>query len=139
MSKKILTVIGIIILLVVGAFYYNQSSIENGSVKIGIMAPLSGDYAVAGENYQKGILLAKELYEKAHPDFKINIVTEDDAFEANKGVTAYKKITSIDNVDAIIMLSTPVIDAIYPDVVKTDIPVMQLGIQTKGLGKDNIF
>jgi branched-chain amino acid transport system substrate-binding protein len=139
MNKKILSGIVVVILIVIGAVYYNQSSKGAGSVTIGIMAPLSGDYAVAGENYQKGILLAEELYEKVHPDLKVNIVIEDDAFNANKGVTAYKKVTSVDHVNAIVMLSTPVIDAIYPDVVKTDIPVMQLGIQTKGLGKDNIF
>lgn len=108
-------------------------------VTVGVMAPLSGDFAVAGENYQKGIMLAKELYEKTHPNMRINMVTEDDGFNAEKGVKAYKKLTSINNVNAIIMLSTPVIDAIYPDVVKTEMPVMQLGIQTKGLAKDNIF
>jgi branched-chain amino acid transport system substrate-binding protein len=127
------------IVVVLGVGFYIQSDGEAGTIKIGIMAPLSAEYAVAGENYQKGILLAEELYLKAHPDKKISIVIEDDAFNVNKGVSAYKKLMGLDKVDSILMLSTPVIDAIYPEVIKTTIPVMQLGIQTQGVAPDNIF
>ncbi len=108
-------------------------------LKLGLMSPLSGEYAVAGQNYQKGIQLAFDEFKKAHPDTKIELTIEDDGFDVKKGIAAYKKLTSVDHVEALMTLSTPVIDAIYPDINATDLIVMQLGIQTKGVAADNIF
>lgn len=141
MNKKIILIlIGIVV--IVGAF--NFISNKDGTkapkeITLGLMLPLTGDYAVAGQNYQKGVELALELYKKEFPDTSIKLVVEDDGFDVKKGVSAYKKLTTYDHVDAIMMLSTPVIDAIHTDVVKSGIPVMQLGVQTVGIADDNIL
>jgi ABC-type branched-subunit amino acid transport system substrate-binding protein len=103
------------------------------------MLPLSGDYAAAGQNMQKGMLLAIDAYKAEHPDAQIEVVIEDDAYDATKGVSAYNKLVNLDQVDMILMLSTPVIDAIHEDVVARGIPVIQLGVQTVGVADDNII
>jgi ABC-type branched-subunit amino acid transport system substrate-binding protein len=136
--KKVLIFLGILILIGIIVSVY-LSRCQNGEIKIGVLAPLSGEYAVTGENMEKGIELAKDMYLEKHPNMKVQLYVEDDGFDVKKGISAYKKLTGIDNVDTIISLSTPVIDAIYDDVVKSNNPFMQIGIQTRGLGKDNIF
>lgn len=145
MNKKIIVIlVGIVI--IIGAFgFINNGSGNKGvhnapkEITLGLMLPLTGDYAVAGQNYQKGVELALDLYKKEYPNTSIKLVVEDDGFEVKKGVSAYKKLTTYDHVDAIMMLSTPVIDAIHPDVIKAGIPVMQLGVQTVGVADDNIL
>ncbi len=138
MNKKISTTLILIVVIIVAIVSFSQSK-KDVSVKLGLMAPLSGEYAVAGQNYQKGIELALEVYKTTHPDSNIEFFLEDDGFDVKKGISAFKKLTSVDHIDAMMMLSTPVIDAIHEDVKKTDLVVMQLGIQTIGVGPDNIF
>lgn len=135
--KSILAIV--VVLIAVFAISHGSKTKEEAVLKLGLMSPTSGEYAVAGQNYQKGVELAFDEYKKAHPDQKIELTIEDDGFDVKKGISAYKKLTSIDHVEALITLSTPVIDAIYTDINATDLVVMQLGIQTKGVSKDNIF
>ncbi|MEI8328242.1 MAG: ABC transporter substrate-binding protein [Candidatus Taylorbacteria bacterium] len=141
-NKYIVPAVVVLVVLVIGVLYFNNSGSKNSnpsSIKLGLMLPLTGDYSAAGQNIQKGMELALDDYRKAHPGSSITTVIEDDAYNAKMGVTAYKKLTDIDKVDSILMLSTPVIDAIYKDVVKSGIPVIQLGVQTVGVADDNIF
>lgn len=140
MNKKVVIVLVIIVAIVGIMFATKQSSTETPeSLKLGLMLPLSGDYAVAGQNMQKGMELAIEKYKKENPDAIIEVVVEDDAYDATKGVSAYNKLVNLDQVDIILMLSTPVIDAIHEDVVARGIPVIQLGVQTAGIADDNII
>lgn len=139
MNKKIIWFVFLIVLIVGSVSFLRNNSKQSNTLTLGLMLPLSGDFSVAGENYRKGAILALDQYKKSHPDTIINMVVEDDAFDVKKGLSAYKKLTSIDKIDALMMASTPVIDAIYKDVIKTDIPVIQLGVQTVGVAKDNIF
>jgi ABC-type branched-subunit amino acid transport system substrate-binding protein len=103
------------------------------------MLPLTGDYGAAGQNMQKGMELAIDQYRKNNPGATVEVSIEDDAYDSVKGVSAYKKLVDLDKVDTILMLSTPVIDAIHEDVVKRGIPVIQLGVQTVGVADDNII
>lgn len=135
---KITALVLIVCVIVIGGVMWNSSNNPN-TLTLGLMLPLTGDYAAAGQNMQKGMELALEEYKKIHPDFEIKIVVEDDGYEVKKGLSAYRKLVDFDKVDAILMLSTPVIDAIHEDVVKTGIPVIQLGVQTVGVSDDNII
>ncbi len=140
MNKKTIWLIGSAIVIIVAIVLVRGfSGNDSSSIKLGLMLPLTGDYAAAGQNMQKGMTVALEQYEKDHPNVHVTTVVEDDAYDATKGVTAYKKLVDLDKVDAILMLSTPVIDAIHEDVVKRGIPVIQLGVQTVGVGDDNII
>lgn len=138
-SKKIILPIILIVIAVAAYFISTKVLIGEHTVKIGVISPLSGEYAVAGENLVKGIELARELHEKSNSNLKVELYIEDDGFNVGKGTSAYKKLIGIDKVDALINLSTPVIDALYPEITKTNIPVIQIGIQTTGTGPDNIF
>jgi branched-chain amino acid transport system substrate-binding protein len=140
MSKKIIgIIIAIVVLLGAIVIIQNSQKNEGDSIKLGLMLPLTGDYGAAGQNMQKGMELAIEKWQNENPEIKIDVVIEDDAYDVVKGMSAYKKLVELDKVDMILMLSTPVIDAIYKDVVQKGIPVIQLGVQTVGVADDNII
>jgi len=141
MNKKLLTISGVIVVVVAITFIILSGRNDNDSrdITLGLMLPLTGDYAAAGQNMQKGMELAIDEFRNNNPDMVINVVIEDDAYDAAKGTSAYKKMVSLDKVDMILMLSTPVIDAIHDDAVSRGIPIIQLGVQTVGVGDDNII
>jgi len=140
-TKKItITIIIIAIAIVIaGAVASSGKSSNPESLKIGIMLPLTGLAASAGENMRKGAEIAIENYKKENPNVQIEVVFEDDAFDVTKGFTAYKKLVDLDKVDAILMVSTPVLDAIHEDVVARGIPLISVGVQTVGVADDNII
>lgn len=138
-KRSIVVTLIVIIILIIGLIVFSGSRDSSRSIKLGLMLPLTGDYAAAGQNMQKGMIIALDQYKKDHPGMSITTVIEDDGYDTKKGVSAYKKLTSLDKVDAILMLSTPVIDAIHEDVVKAGLPVIQLGVQTIGVANDNII
>ena len=140
MNKRAKAVLVILVcIVVIGAVVMKTASKQSESITLGLMLPLTGDYSAAGQNMQKGMELALDQFRKKNPGVVIKTVVEDDAYDAKKGVSAYRKLMDLDHVDAILMLSTPVIDAIHEDVVKAGIPVIQLGVQTAGVADDNIF
>lgn len=100
---------------------------------------LSGEYSAVGENLRNGALLAAEQYNTAHPDNKIEFIIEDDGFDSKKALSAYQKLTGINRINALINISTPSIGAIYDQVTKTDIPVIQGGEQPTEPVADNVF
>lgn len=144
--KKILW--GVVFVLAITAGYvgvqqnnYSQTQkVESkNTITIGAISILSGQFATIGEGFANGIKLAKEKYELEHPGVKINLILEDDAFDAKKGISAFKKLTAVDNIDALINISSPTIDAVHSDITKMNIPTIQFGIQSDGVAKDSIF
>lgn len=84
-----------------------QGCSRNGDedvIRIGATLPLSGDAALWGQNTKKGIELALEEINSSGGVLgkKIEVVYEDTQALPRKGVDAYKKLTSIDQVSAII-------------------------------------
>lgn len=134
--KKIIFVVAIVVVGIVAIY---STSKKTSELRVGLIAPLSGEYAVAGENFVKGVTLARDVYLREHPNSKIDLVVEDDGFDIKKGISAYKKLTGADNIDGLITVSTPLIDAIHEEMRMLDMPIMQLGIQTVGVAPDNIF
>lgn len=139
-KKQFFLLIAVVIIVIVGfVLAKNNSPKSPETVTLGLMLPLTGDYAAAGQNMQKGMELAIEEYRKDNPEADIKVVVEDDGYDAKMGVSAYNKLVNLDKVDVILMLSTPVIDAIYEDAVQRGLPIIQLGIQTTGVADDNII
>ena len=138
MNKKIKIIALVVVCAIIVTMIFRCEE-NTHSIKLGLMLPLSGDYAAAGQNMQKGMEVALDQYRKENPDAVIEVVVEDDAYDVVKGLSAYKKLVDLDKVDAILMLSTPVIDVIHEDVVARGIPVIQLGVQTVGVADDNII
>ncbi len=135
--------IAVVIAVIASAFLFKGTS-DQGSqtkkhIKIGVISILSGQFSAIGENYVKGIRLAEEQYERNNPDVEVDLVIEDDGFDTRKGISAYKKLTNLDNIDALLNLTTPTIDAIHNDVTAAQLPVIQFGIQNDGVARDTIF
>jgi branched-chain amino acid transport system substrate-binding protein len=104
MKKKIIIGIVVIAIVLVAMFYSSQDK-PSGKIKVGVIAPLSGQYGALGESIRDAVLMS---FEK---DSNIQVVFEDDAFDPKKAVSAYQKLTSIDKVDAIINVTSPSLDA----------------------------
>lgn len=84
-------------------------------------------------------MLAYEEYVKNNPDVNIEIFTEDDGFDTKKALSAYKKLTGINKINALMNGTTASINAIYGLVSVTDIPVIQAGEQSLDPTDDNVF
>ncbi len=106
MNNKIKWVIGIIIIGIIIWFGFLNKSNEpksNEPIKIGILAPLTGEAASWGENFLAGAELAKkEINDKGGIDGRlINLVIEDSHCKSAVGVSAIDKLINLDKVDVI--------------------------------------
>lgn len=68
-----------------------------GKTKIGAIIPLTGEVATYGEALKRGFELARE-----HSGDGVSIIYEDSKADPKTGVTAFQKLTSRDNVEAIL-------------------------------------
>ncbi len=71
-------------------------------IKIGIIAPLTGNLAMVGEGIKSSIILAQEDLGKRDLKNNYEFVVEDDGYEARKTAMIYPKLKTIDKVDAIL-------------------------------------
>ena len=108
MSQTTKWIVGVIIAVVVVAVGYSvikdpSAPKETGPIKIGIIAPLSGEAASWGDNFLAGAELAKkEINDAGGVNGRlIEFVVEDDQCESAAGVSAINKLISIDKVDVI--------------------------------------
>ncbi len=136
---KIIILAVVIILNVLAWIGTKKTGSNNQGFNLGLISILSGEYAAVGQNYANGVILADDQYNSLHPNAKINLSIEDDGFTGGKGVSAYQKLVNVDNIKALINASTVTIDSIYDTVVKTDLPVMQGGEQSREPVDDNVF
>ena len=144
MNKKILWgLLGSIVLI--GAFFVitNKTPValapSKQTIKIGIMVPLTSPFGSVAEGVRNASLLAVTDWQATHPNVTVETVIEDDNYNAGKGISAYTKMKNIDKVDGIVSISTPVVDALYKTYQQDGLPVINLGVQTDGVAKDNIF
>ncbi|AKM83901.1 TPA: hypothetical protein DCZ46_01020 [Candidatus Campbellbacteria bacterium] len=106
MDNTMKWIVGIIILVAVIWFGYssfNKGNENDGPIKVGILAPLSGEAASWGENFLAGAELAKkEINDAGGVDGRmIEFVIEDDQCDSTAGVSAINKLINIDKVDVI--------------------------------------
>jgi len=72
-------------------------------LKLGFVGPLTGNAAVLGADALPALQIAIE--EEKAKGVEIVLSIEDDQYVASRTITSYKKLTGIDNVDAMIMLT----------------------------------
>lgn len=135
MNKLTKIILGIIAIgLIVWAVIASQNPQVNQKIKVGVILPLSGQYAALGESDRNAIIMAKEDLKADNIEF----IFEDDKYDAKTAVTAYQKLASIDHIDAVVVLSAPSIQAIAPLTNKQNIPLLGLG-GTIVYEKDSVF
>ncbi len=135
-NKKIFGVALVIIIVIIAVV--SLSTKQTKTLTFGMIAGMSGEYAVVGENFAKGVEVAQDEWNTSHPNQLVTVVKEDDGFDAKKGLSAYRKLTSINKIDGLINMTTITIDALYDEVSKTDMPIalgFEQGIEAK---KDNV-
>jgi ABC-type branched-subunit amino acid transport system substrate-binding protein len=135
MNKKIIWSIVAVVVVIILAVGVKKPS---NNLTFGLIVGASGDYAAVGEAFAKGAELAQAEWNLANPDRQIVMVKEDDGFDAKKGLSAYKKLVSVDHIDGLLNMTTITIDALYNEVVSSGMPValgFEQGIEAKN---DNV-
>lgn len=135
---KILIVAILIIGVIVTISFKANTDNNPKNLKIGIIAPLSGDFGAVGENFVNGIKTAQAVYEK-ETGTKIELVIENDGGEATKGLSAYRKLTEVNKVDGLINTFTSTMDAIYEPSKNLPYPVMMGFLQANNVSPDHVF
>jgi ABC-type branched-subunit amino acid transport system substrate-binding protein len=141
MNKKItwiLIVAAIVIVAILGFGKQTGNRQNPQQLKIGVIAPLSGDFGAVGENFVNGIKTAKVAYEKKTGN-TVTLVIENDGGEAVKGLSAYKKLTEVDKVDGMINTFTTTMEAIYTPSQTLPYPIMMGFFQANNSVDDNVF
>lgn len=85
---------------------------EKAVVKIGATLPLTGDVAFLGEGARQGMELA--LSELKDTKFTYKLIFEDDKIDPKLASTAATKLMTVDNVDAILSLSSGTGNVVTP-------------------------
>jgi len=109
MNAKLTIIIAVmIIILIVGAYFIATKPAENASmkdkIKIGVVAPLTGDVAIYGEYAMEGVELALSEIGTVN-DKEIELIWEDDQVDPKLSATASEKLSGVDKVDAVIYFS----------------------------------
>ena len=152
-NKNIYSAVAIIIIICLGILFFNKIKSndvshtfktgkviqEKQKIKIGIMLPMSGDFAGIGEGIRNAALMAIDDYKQIHPNAKIDTVIDDDKFDVKTGVGIYNKMMSLDHIDTLFMVSTPILDAIHEQMTADGLPIISIGLQNYGIAVDNIF
>jgi len=105
-SKSSLLVIIIAIFVVIMGIYKrtNSPQLTNKQViKIGVIAPLSGEFADKGDEVKKGAFFAIDNINK-NSKHKYELIVEDNKLLARNTVTSYNKLAHQDNVNAVISM-----------------------------------
>lgn len=115
-KKLIFSVIAITIIAIVAVFMFSKNgSVKNTDIKIGIILPLSGDYANVAEDVQTGV----NLFAINHQETKF--IIENDEGDTKKSISAKLKLASIDGVRNIIGPLGPVSsEAVYSSQVDSE-------------------
>ncbi len=134
MNKSTKLVIGALAILAIVAIGYFMSintveevSVEEVSVepiKIGMIAPMTGDLAFMGEGIRDAIVLANENTENTKYEYEV--IVEDDQLDAKMSASAANKLISVDKVDAIITFSSVTGNVVAP--IAEQNQIVQLGI-----------
>jgi len=107
LSKALIGIIILIILanvLLFTSVFTGNTVKDDETIKIGFIAPLSGDLAFIGDQMQKVVAIAKD---KVNEDGGINgrkveVIYEDGRCDGKEAVSAAQKLINIDKVNAII-------------------------------------
>lgn len=97
---------------------------ENGPIKIGVLAPLTGPLAIVGKDQVDGMrLFLQENPEVA--DRKLELVVEDTAGDPQAAVTKTRKLLTSDKVDVVSgVISSGELGAVKDQIASRDVPLV---------------
>lgn len=117
--KKIIGIATVTILLILG-IYFSINKTDKETIKIGVVASLTGPGAAFGQSAVKGIELARQDLEKTNKEYQL--IIEDDGGNPTKSASAAQKLINIDKVDAIISVSSTAGNAVKPIAEEAGVP-----------------
>jgi len=113
MSKTIKIILGVVILVIIVILVtVIYKPIPKETIKIGVIAPLSGNLTFVGEGYRDAFLLAKE--NSKNTKYNYELIFEDDQMDPAKTATALQKLISIDKVNAVVSFASGPANVISP-------------------------
>ncbi len=116
-NKNYIALITITVSVIVVVIISNVNSVrpKNETIKIGVIAPLTGNVAFLGEGLKNAVKMAEtELTTQQGNKQKYEVLLEDNAFDVNKSVSAANKLVSIDHVSALVTLASAAGNAVNP-------------------------
>jgi branched-chain amino acid transport system substrate-binding protein len=76
---------------------------EPKEIKIGVIAPLTGDAAMYGNDLKRGLEVAKEeINKKGTGGRKVNLIFEDSQADVKFAISAFTKLVNLNHVDSVI-------------------------------------
>lgn len=111
---KILIVAIVLVLVVLGGYVLAKKgavSETQGTVKIGVVLPLSGPFAEYGDAVRNGIILAQK---EAKKNNNVEFIFEDGQYDSKRSILAYTKLANVDKVDAVYVFGDGPNQAVTP-------------------------
>lgn len=105
--KKLFSILAVAMLAFIGCGKKAEepkSAADKTVIKVGVIAPLTGDVAQYGNSAKEGIQLRIDEInaEGGINGKKIELIIEDDKGDAQEAINAYKKLTAKDKVDVVL-------------------------------------
>ena len=122
-AAKLIGSIALVIL-----FSLSRAQAETAPVKIGFIGAFTGPVAYYGQAARCGIEMARE---EIGDGASMEIIFEDDQFQAAKTVAAFDKLVELNKVRAVIGIGSTPSNAIAPIAEKKKIPLMVLAVDPK--------
>jgi branched-chain amino acid transport system substrate-binding protein len=116
MKKIWIVIIIIVVIALLVSYIETKRGKMSGEIKIGVILPLTGDGAVYGERFKKGIDLAfNEIKSQNLIRQKVKLIYEDDKLDPSVGVSVFQKLVTVDKVPCVIgPISSGIVLAIAP-------------------------
>jgi branched-chain amino acid transport system substrate-binding protein len=137
-KSKIIWAVIAVVLIVLVIISVSPKKPETSELKIGAIMSLTGDFGAVGENTLKGIKVAQEVY-KEKTGNQVEIIVEDDGGQGADGLSAYRKLTTQDQVEGLINFFTTTMDSIYEPAQTASFPVMMVAFQANNVADDYVF
>ena len=120
----------IVLFAVVIMFLFTSQSFGMGAaqkyeekIRIGAVLPLTGKLSFLGDRVKKGIMLAEDILKKQGKNH-IEIIFADSKSKPKEAVSASNKLIDINKVDTLIVLGTPMVNAVYPITERKKMPLI---------------
>jgi len=92
-------VAALVVIGIIGGNIYQQKNKNADTIRIGVIAPMTGANALMGKQFQRGLELLKK--DKKY-DVSYELIYEDDQMLATNTVTAARRLIDLKNVDVIL-------------------------------------